>query len=364
MAQHLPVGPPKGGSASAWALPGFDQRAYEASRAGRNAARMQEIYDLHPNDELHPDVIAYWAARGVRKEVFDAGTDRKYAVFTPIDLDPTQRYALVYVSHGGREPINRTETRGFPALVGTQKFIAVLPWNGGPSNDDVEQEFPRVLDDVLRRGYPVDLGRVYAAGYSAGSDATGVLACVYPDVIAAVSPSPSGNLFAKGRWYDDESSYARNSGFAMPFIAVGGTADGGDRFPLAAAEHLRNFDIWMEHIVQVPGYRALTLAESQSLAATSPDPARRAFGVDFHRTFIADLEELDWLFGDFVDEQGVARARFVSGVGLPHAQTAYHAPVIWDFLRHFSRDTTSGASVYSPVVLDGIRRAGLTRGAK
>ncbi|MCS5713153.1 hypothetical protein NVV95_01165 [Herbiconiux sp. CPCC 205716] len=356
-AQFMPVGPPPGGSPSAWAHPEFDEEAFAASRAGKNLVRMQEIYDRYPDDELGADVIAHWAARGVRKEAFEIGTDRAYAVFTPTDLDSTQRYALVYVSHGGREPINRTETRGFPALAGIQKFIAVLPWNGGPSNEDVEQEFPRILDDLLRRGYPVDLGRVYAVGYSAGSDATGVLACVYPDVLAAVSPSPSGNLFAKGRWYQDPASYARNTDHGLPFIAVGGTLDGGDRFPLAAADHLRNFDIWMEHIVKLPAYRAISLAQTRAIAESSPDPVKRAFGIDFDRTFTADFEDLDWLFGDFLDHDGVARARFAAGVGLPHAQTASHVPIIWDFLRHFSKNESTGASVHSPVVLDGIRRA-------
>jgi hypothetical protein len=125
MAQYLPTGAPKGGSTFAWAVPGFDQAAFDASRVAGQIAAMQEIYERHPDDETHPEVLEHWERRGVRKELFDVGTDQKYSVFTPLDLDPTQRYALVYVSHAGREPINRCETNGFPELAGSQRFIAV-----------------------------------------------------------------------------------------------------------------------------------------------------------------------------------------------------------------------------------------------
>ncbi len=354
MPQYMPTGAPAGGTAFAWALPGFDSEAFDASQAGRNVARMQEIYRQHPDEELHPDVLAHWERRGVRKELFDADTDGRYSVFTPLDLDPSESYALVYVSHGGLQPINLCETNGFPELAGSQRFIAVCPWNLGPSNDGVESEFPRILDAVVSR-YPVDESRIYAVGYSAGSDATGVLACAYPDVLAAVSPDPGGNLFAKGRWYTDPQSYARNLPFRLPMICVGGTMDGGDRYPLSGPEQLANFNIWMKHIAKVAGYEPITPRESEALVRRSDDPARRAFGFDFHRSFTATMEEVEWLFGDFLGDDGATVARFVTGLGLPHAQTAYHAPIIWDFLRHFSRNPTTGASVYAPVALDGVR---------
>jgi len=73
------------------------------------------------------------------------------------------------------------------------------------------------------------------------------------------------------------------------------------------------------------------------------------------------MEDVEWLFGDFVDEQGRAIARFVTGVGLPHAQTASKAPICWDFLKHFSRDQATGASLYSSVVVNSVDTAGANR---
>jgi len=66
------------------------------------------------------------------------------------------------------------------------------------------------------------------------------------------------------------------------------------------------------------------------------------------------MEEVDWVVGDFSNETTTV-ARFISGIGLPHTQTWYSAPMIWDFLRHFSRDLTSGQRVYSPIAVDGLR---------
>ncbi len=352
MAQFMPTGAPKDPKA-AWALPGFDQDAFDASPAGRNVRAMQEIHRGVPEGGMHPEIVEYWARLGVRKELFDEGTDGEYAVFTPIGMDPERQYPLVYVSHGGGEPIARAETSGFAALVQREQFIAVYPWNGGKSNDAVETEFPRILAALEDAGAPVDPERIYAVGFSAGSDATGVLACAYPDVIAAVSPSPGGNLFAKGRWYESADSYRRNRGSRMPLISVAGTLDGGDRYPLEQPEHVANFDVWMEHIVGVPGYEPVGFDRSVALRGAT-DPSVAAFGFPFARTFQHRLEGVEWLFGDFVDERGTALARFVTGVGLPHAQTASQAPLIWDFVKHFSRNRTTGESIYAPVVVEAV----------
>jgi hypothetical protein len=357
MTQHMPTGAPEGGTKSAWARPGFDQQAFDASRVGRAIAQMKDIYNRHPDDGMHPEVLRHWASRGVRKELFDANTDGRYSVFTPLDFDSAQRYPLVYASHGGLEPINRAETNGWAELSGREHVIVVYPWNGGPSNDLVQSEFVRILDALLAKGYPVDLGRVYAVGYSAGSDATGVLACVYPDWLAGVSPSPGGNLFAKGRWYADPESYAKNEPFRLPVVCVAGTMDGGDVYPLATQEHLDNFSIWMTCVAKVRDFEPLTLACSRALVKAGDDLAKRVFGFPFHRTFRFEREGLEWVGGDFFGADETVVARFVAGVGLPHAETATHSALVWDFLRHFSRDQETGASRYAPVALDGGRPA-------
>jgi hypothetical protein len=357
MAIYIPKGPPKSGQKSTWALPGFDQERFDVTEPGRNIKEMQGIYRMYPDDEMHPEVLKYWQNHGIKKELYDADIEDgvgKYSVFTPLDLDRSKKYALIYDSHGGMVPINWHETDGFPMLAGKEKVIVVCPWNRGPSNDEVHLEFPRIINELLKKGYPLDERRIYAVGYSSGSDATGVLACVWPEMIAAVSPDPGGNLFAKGRWYMDESSYEKNRNLRMPLICVGGTLDGGDRYPFSEEEHFANFNIWMETIVKIPGYEKMNLAKSRELVENLTDPAKKAFGLNFHNTFLTHMEGIDWFGGEYFSEGKYPIARFIMGEGLPHAQTKYHAPIIWDFIKHFSRDRETGDSIYTPVVIDGI----------
>jgi hypothetical protein len=153
----------------------------------------------------------------------------------------------------------------------------------------------------------------------------------------------------------DETSYQKNQAITMPLICVGGTMDGGDRYPFSEEVHFTNFNIWMEHIVKVSGYEKMSLAISRELAAKSQDPTKKAFGLNFQHTFVTHIEGIDWFGGDYYAEGGYAVARFITGNGLPHAQTKYHASIIWDFLKHFSRDRKTGNSIYTPVVIDGIK---------
>ncbi|WP_084099542.1 hypothetical protein [Demequina sp. NBRC 110051] len=354
MVQYVPKGGPKGGPKAAWALPGFDQEAFDASPVAKSIARMKAIYLAHQDDPMHPEVVDYWKRQGVRKELFEADGEGRYAVFTPLDLAPGHEYALVYSSHGGKEPINRAETNGWAALAARENLIVVYPWNGGPSNDLVETEFPRIVTQMREAGYPIDTSRIYAVGYSAGSDATGVLACAHPATLAAASPSPGGNLFAKGRWYSDPSSYVNNAAVRLPIVCVAGTMDGGDVYPLRESEHIENFNIWMRGIAKVRDFTPLTLERSQEIVATSDDPAERAFGFEFHRTSHLRREGMDWVCGEFLGDEGYPVARFIAGVGLPHAETASHPIFIWDFIRHFRRDPATGESVRALDVLDGM----------
>ena len=142
MSIYIPKGPPKEGQAATWASAGFDQAEFDRTEAGRNSIEMRRIFKMYPDDEMHPEVVKYWADHGVKKELFDADIDDgigKYAVFTPLDMDSTKRYALVYDSHGGMLPINGHECAGFPMGTATDKYICVTPNNRGPSNDGVQR---------------------------------------------------------------------------------------------------------------------------------------------------------------------------------------------------------------------------------
>ncbi|MHC5375150.1 hypothetical protein ACYSNU_15260 [Enterococcus sp. LJL120] len=358
MSMYIPVGPPEGGHQFAHAVTGFNQTAFDQTEAGQNVIQMKKIYEEFKEDEMHPDLLAYWQSLGVKKELYNTGKnsgEHRYSIFTPLELDFSKKYALIYVSHGGMSNISQAEVTGFPAMVGNQKFICICAENGGYSNEEVETEFPRIIQEVITNGYPVDEERIYAAGYSAGSDATGVIASTNPQLVAAVSPDPGANLFYKGVWYNHPEYYQKLAKYRMPFICVGGTMDGGDRYPLETAEAIENFNIWIKEFAQIDNFKKLSLEKSKKIIRETKNPAKRAFGFNFDKTYTIHMEGLDWFVGDYKDKKHNTIARFVAGEGLPHEQTAYHSPIIWDYLKHFSRDVETGESIYNPIVIDGVK---------
>jgi hypothetical protein len=346
---------PKVDMKKSFALPSFDEASFRKTRIYKNFEENLKIYNTYPDDEMNNGVLAYWKNFGVLKELFDDDTNGglgKYSVFTPIDMDKSQKYALIYNSHGGMDPINKTETFGFAKLAGYEKIICVCPWNGGQSNDSVNSEFPRIINNLLKAGYPVDERRIYAVGFSAGADATGILASAFPDVLAAVSPNPGGNVFVKGKLYQNSNNYTKNRNIRLPVICIGGTMDGGDKYPFEKETDYQNFNIWMDIIAKVKNYSPITFEHSIELSTSSDNEVKRIFGLDFHKTFITEIEGSRWFCGDFYGDDTVV-ARFINVEGLPHIPSSFHASVAWDFLKHFSRELISKESVYSPISIGG-----------
>ena len=335
----------------AFAKPEFDPRAFEQTECGRNSELLHEIYYRYPNDPMHPEVLRYWEEWGAKKELFDSDIDSgigEYSVFTPLDMTSDKKYALIYCSHGGSDKINMAETYGFAHLVGTEKLICVCPWNGDSNNSNVEKDFKRIVHTLLEKGYPIDTERLYAVGFSSGSGATGRLTLDCPEMLAAVAPCPGPNTFNHGmNIMEVPAKLLENEKMRVPIICVGGTMDAGDQYPLRDENACRNFNIWMENISKVHNYQQITHEHCLKLCRDGSTKIKRVFGLDFHAEYICYLEGTYWYGGDYNDEEGNCVARLVSVEGMPHGQSKFFAPVIWEFLRHYSKDAKTGASVYT-----------------
>jgi len=110
----------------------------------------------------------------------------------------------------------------------------------------------------------------------------------------------------------------------------------------------------MEVVAKVANFSHLTLEKSHRLAESSDDPSIKACGLEFQKTYTEHFEGTDWYFGEFFDKRGVITARYVIGNGVPHRTTGSHAEVVWDFLKHYSRDVITKESVYTPVIVGGM----------
>lgn len=325
---------------------GFDGPAWEKSlsHASSEALRNELFYKY--KYEMAPEVLAFWEGKGVRKQMFDADVDgglHRYSLHTPLSLEEGRRYPLIYYCHGGMQDPYQAECCGLSLLIAEERFFVVYANNGGHSNETAAEDFKSITDKLKEQALPVDWSRVYAAGFSSGSDAAESIATLWPEMVAAVSPCPGSNAMYNSLCRVTEEAYEKCRGTRVPALFIGGTADFGDKYPFPDAECIENFNIWARDIAKVKDYAPIDFLTSRRLAAEC-EGAKGAVGLDFQKTDVRHFEERDWYIGEFLGDEGAAVIRFVVGEGVPHVVTGCHAALQWEFFRRWSKDPDTGES--------------------
>lgn len=330
-------------------IEGFDGEAWEKSESYRSSEALRYELFYKYKDEMDPEVVKFWEERGVRKEMFDRETEEglhRYSVHTPLHMEAGKKYPMIYYCHGGMQDPFQAECSGFSLLIAEHPMIIVYGHNGGPSNEDAVEDFKRITDALKEKEYPIDWERVYAAGFSGGSDAAESIATQWPEMVAAVSPCPGSNAMYNSLCRLTPEAYEKCRNTRVPMLCIGGTADFGDKYPLPDPECVENFNIWAKEIAKAADYQEMTFEQSQNLAAHSADNVKRAAGIDFTKTWISFFEERNWFFGEYYGEKGEPVIRVILGEGVPHVVTGCHARLTWEFFCHWSKDLTTGESRY------------------
>ncbi|MEM6700382.1 MAG: PHB depolymerase family esterase, partial [Bacteroidota bacterium] len=174
--------------------------------------------------------------RPLEKTIEVGGVEREYLLYVPESYDESEETPLVFVYHGADFPVEAqvdvsimnpvADTAGF--IVAYPKSLVVFdatfevltsswtyPGNTG-EHDDVE--FTREMIDEISSEYNINLSKVYATGWSAGSEFSFHLACVLPDQIAAVA-GVGGQMRTPA--FDACTASER----AVPILQMHGTAD-------------------------------------------------------------------------------------------------------------------------------------------
>jgi len=135
------------------------------------------------------------------------GRVRTYLVHLPASYSKDKTWPLVLVLHGGGgNGEQMAKMTGFSRKADQEGFIAVYPngtglwqnrfltWNAGNccayayENRIDDVGFIRALIGQLKKDYPVDDRRIYAAGISNGGMMSYRLACGLSDLLAAIGP--------------------------------------------------------------------------------------------------------------------------------------------------------------------------------
>ncbi len=151
--------------------------------------------------------------RRLERTIDVGGTERRYILDVPDELEPGEPVPLLFDFHGiGHSGAGVWDVSGFRALAPRERFITVYP-DGAPvsfsrgertfagrgweirtleGNRDVA--FTLALLDRLEREFCIDRARVYASGFSNGGYFSHVLACARADRFAAIAPVGGGWL--------------------------------------------------------------------------------------------------------------------------------------------------------------------------
>lgn len=343
---------------------------------------------LEKFDDFSPEVLAYWAKRGMVKEAHgrddcmswseyerrtgyrwedphspDEGVQNRYKMwnsFVPVSaFDPAckgRRYPVVVVLHGGFNPISIVDGWGFVQEAAKREWIVIAP----------SLELDDIIDEILeeaKRLYPVDESRIYAAGFSYGGFMSGTLGNQRPDVYAAVGPcgAPiSNNYCDKEVGPEPQKPFdgvprAIGMGVYMPVFTASGNLDGG-RFPVYDAKNYRTGEPFVKEFVEginswarVNHAKELVLEEVLAMKGEEGlSEAEKHLGLplpaDCVKTVVAD--GITNYIGDLKSEDGIARIRIMCEMNMPHWPTPEMIRQMYAFFEHFSRDPKTKESIY------------------
>ncbi|MDO8803380.1 MAG: PHB depolymerase family esterase [Elusimicrobiota bacterium] len=176
------------------------------SRSGRAPVKFMGVVLLILAASLGRPARAGEGAGSLKQFKIEAGGyTRAYRVYSPQNLEKTKKYPLLVILHGGGgtgKGMPRLTRGGFEALADANGAILAYPdgldknWNDYRADksrkaqreniDDVA--FITAMLDAIAGTYPVDAGRVYAAGISNGAMMSYTLACRAAERFAAIAP--------------------------------------------------------------------------------------------------------------------------------------------------------------------------------
>lgn len=165
----------------------------------------------YPDDFTSASDGKYLKLSGVENQ---GGMDREYAVHVPLGYDKSTALPALFCLHAFSMNARSfcLDMAGWPAKADKEKFIVIMPngyqnsWNIGEDCgagllpvhtegiDDVG--FVRALLAEVGKHVNIDLGRVYATGFSNGSSLAWRLACDASDIFTAVVPVAAGSCLA------------------------------------------------------------------------------------------------------------------------------------------------------------------------
>ena len=249
---------------------------------------------------------------------------------------------LVVLLHGhGNDPRTQSESSGFIELAAEEGFMVVeMEWQGSKGYQPMGLDGIEAVISVILQKYPqIDTSRIYAEGLSAGAMTSNMLGVRKSHLFAAVAGHSGGIFSGNGLGYYAYGSeplmneaIQKRGNVEVGFCSVVGTHDDTIRF--------FNKDNW-EGNPYLNVWRIYETINGMPVTGDLDFNVDPTFGFALQdRTTIhtGKSEDITIEFGQlYKDEKPMIRLMVINNYG--HWNFKPAARLIWDFFRHFSRDT-------------------------
>ena len=249
---------------------------------------------------------------------------------------------LVVLLHGhGNDPRTQSESSGFIELAAEEGFMVVeMEWQGSKGYQPMGLDGIEAVISVILQKYPqIDTSRIYAEGLSAGAMTSNMLGVRKSHLFAAVAGHSGGIFSGNGLGYYAYGSeplmneaIQKRGNVEVGFCSVVGTHDDTIRF--------FNKDNW-EGNPYLNVWRIYETINGMPVTGNLDFSVDSTFGFalqDRKTIHTGKSEDITIEFGQlYKDEKPMIRLMVINNYG--HWNFKPAARLIWDFFRHFSRDT-------------------------
>lgn len=172
--------------------------------------------------------LAFTIADRTNGRIISSGEVRRYLLYVPKNIDPSQPVPLVITFHGFAQwPNNQKNVSQWNPIADREGFIVVYPsgtrfprrWHASAEQGAVLEKdltFINDLIDELQTQYNIDPARIYANGLSNGAGMTFLLGCRASERITAIGGVGGAYTYPIGQC---------NPTRPVPMIAFHGNAD-------------------------------------------------------------------------------------------------------------------------------------------
>jgi predicted peptidase len=244
---------------------------------------------------------------------------------------------------GGDDPRQFVDGQGYLKLAGDERLAIIAPEKGSlhakdaNGNSVLAQVLPKLVKYILETYPAIDASRVYVTGYSMGCIASFDAIFGEPTLFAAAFPQ--AGIAGVG---PTEEQAAKFANVDVPLVISTSEYDSSKNVDPANKGIVAEFYNLISTCKKLNGLEALPEADYVKYP-------RSGFKADVYteKKLNGEYTMHGWYF---LNEKGVPMVGLAYTDDIIHCLYPEYAGMVWDFLKHYSRDLTTGEVVYHPYV--------------